>query len=97
MKKTTKVQLEYNSRKVGYGWAYIGGALLGGLYLHYAIIKEWDFFLTGILIFIGSFFYPPLFWVHLIFVFSGVFHTKWLIDKQNEKILKDCEDVFGEE
>ena len=97
MNKTTKVELEYNSRKVGYGWAYIGGALLGGLYLHYAIIKEWNFFLAGMSIFIVSFFDPMFFWVHLTCVFAGLFHTKVLIDKQNEKILKDCEDVFGEE
>lgn len=97
MNKTTKAQLEYNSRKVGYGWAYIGGALLGGLYLHYAIIKEWDFFLAGIGVLVAGFFEPVFLVIHLIFVLSGVFHTKVLIDKQNEKIMKDCEDVFGEE
>lgn len=97
MNKTTKVQLEYNTRKVGYGWAYIGGALLGGLYLHYAIIKEWNFFLAGIGVLLAGFFEPVFLVIHLIFVLSGVFHTKVLIDKQNEKIMKDCEDVFGEE
>ena len=97
MNKTTKAELEYNTRKVGYGWAYIGGALLGGLYLHYAIIKEWNFFLAGIGVLVAGFFEPVFLVIHLIFVLSGVFHTKVLIDKQNEKIMKDCEDVFGEE
>jgi uncharacterized membrane protein len=97
MNKTTKAQLEYNSRKVGYGWAYIGGALLGGLYLHYAIIKEWDFFLVGIGVLVAGFFEPVFLVIHFIFVLAGVFHTKVLIDKQNEKIMKDCEDVFGED